>query len=510
MKRLLLPFCFLYLGSVSAEPLPRDIQKEFSISHEPSTTIVTDNSPNLGSRLEFTATGIIPFNCTKNKYASGYVHFTSDQTKKEDKHMFWWFIEALNDPEDAPLVLTFGGGPGTAGTLFSFLGPGPCKIQAGEDGKPFVIPSDFAWTSDVNILAIDHPVGVGYSYGDTLRNSSFTAALDMDDLLQAFWRLNIWQEVSPPRQIMVTNSNRNKFMINSGSYGGTYIPHIVNAIFTRNHDHSKLDRVIKMPDAIMMSNVWSDTKTMFRWFHESNCGTGVDSNPFLNETACADVVSILPACLDALQLAYEQPTLEYKMEGFVACVEMQRKLADPAVGRNLYDYREKCPEEGCDPLAKLLPIQQFANSTEVKNATGVSNDIEYLMVSDKIHQLFVLNGDMVQPSYKLLGPAIEAGLRVLVYNGLADGRAPWRSSLSWMKLLKTKHQHAFRAAKEVKYPLSYSVQKAGFGEAGEFAFVKVWDAGHFIVEDRSELVKNIMLRWIHNKSWNITENELKV
>ncbi|KAF8994687.1 Alpha/Beta hydrolase protein, partial [Cyathus striatus] len=476
MKRSLLHLCFLYLGSVSAEIFPRDIQKAFSLSHGPSTAVVTDDSPNLGSRLEFTATGVIPFNCNKNKYASGYVHFTSGQTEKEDKHMFWWFIEAMNDPENAPLILSFGGGPGSAGTLFSFLGP------VGENGKPFVIPSDFAWTSDVNILAIDHPVGVGYSYGETLRNSSFAAALDVDDLLQEFWR-------KFPHLV------KNKFMINSGSYGGTYIPHIVNAIFTRNHDHSLLQRVIKMPDAIMMSNVWSDTETMFRWFHESNCDSGVDSNPFLNETACADVVSILPACLDALQLAYEQPILEYKMEGLEACIEMQSKLTDPAVGRNLYDYREKCPEKGCDLLAKLLPIQQFANSTEVKNATGVSNDIEYLMVSETINQLFVLNGDMVQPSYKLLGPAVEAGLRVLVYNGLADGIAPWRSSLSWMKLLKTKHQRAFRDAKEVKYPLSYSVQKAGSGEAGEFAFLKVWDAGHFIVGDRSELVKNIMLRW---------------
>ncbi|KAF9002239.1 hypothetical protein BDQ17DRAFT_1326679 [Cyathus striatus] len=52
--------------------------------------------------------------------------------------------------------------------------------------------------------------------------------------------------------------------------------------------------------------------------------------------------------------------------------------------------------------------------------------------------------------------------------------------------------------KRNKISTSFSIQKAGSSEAGEFAFVEVWDAGHFIVGDRSELVKNIMLRWIHS------------
>ncbi|KAI0917309.1 hypothetical protein AcV5_007811 [Taiwanofungus camphoratus] len=69
-----------------------------------------------------------------------------------------------------------------------FSGAGPCRLAAGDDGNGAAVAAEFSWTRDAHVLAIDHPVGVGFSYGDqsSLRNNSETAAGDVDDFLQAF------------------------------------------------------------------------------------------------------------------------------------------------------------------------------------------------------------------------------------------------------------------------------------------------------------------------------------
>lgn len=47
-----------------------------------------------------------------------------------------------------------------------------------------------------------------------------------------------------------------------------------------------------------------------------------------------------------------------------------------------------------------------------------------------------------------------------------------------MKLLKTKHQSAFRTAPELVYPGFGYIQKAGAGPSGEYTLIKVQEAGH--------------------------------
>ncbi|KAJ7496896.1 alpha/beta-hydrolase [Mycena latifolia] len=466
---------YLHIGAVSQAAFKLD-ETRFRpfLDSDPAT------QPNIRTRFEITSNGSSGLYCGKpgDEFNAGYAHFTNSEGV-EDKHMFWWLFKARHDPENAPLVVTFGGGPGASALLFPFSGAGPCVIQTDKDGRGEAVPSPHSWTEHAHVLAIDQPVGVGFSYGHSLRNSSATTAWDVDDFLQEFW-------LKYPHLV------KNQFMISSGSYGGVFIPHVINTIHSRNLKASaQSSRTIKMPESVMMANAWSDAQSHYLWFHQSNC---VD-NPFFNATICNDIVNALPGCLNAVQYAYQQSTPLNRFAAFAAC---ERVTPWELATRNNYDYREKCPASGCD--MNLGPVEDVLNSPKIKAAVGVPRDRKFLIMAvDDITMPFIFNADAVQPAYLLLGPAIADGLRVLVYNGMMDGAVPWRSNLAWMRLLESPHQTAFRSATEDDYPGVGTVRKAGAGPNGEFTLIKIAEAGHMVIRTRADLSQHLMTRWLQEK-----------
>ena len=112
------------------------------------------------------------------------------------------------------------GGPGcssSAGLLFEL---GPCRIA---DNGTATIPNPYSWNTNANIIFLDQPVDVGYSYvedGSTV-NTSPVAGKDVYAFLELF--LSRFPEyASLP------------FHLAAESYGGTYAPNIASVIYNEN------------------------------------------------------------------------------------------------------------------------------------------------------------------------------------------------------------------------------------------------------------------------------------
>lgn len=116
------------------------------------------------------------------KSYSGYVHLpphtineTGAAAQPYPINTFFWFVEArTRSPHRAPLSIWLNGGPGGSSLLGMLAENGPCWINA--DGNSSRL-NEWAWNREVNMLFIDQPVQVGFSY-DALYNGTL-------DLLEA-------------------------------------------------------------------------------------------------------------------------------------------------------------------------------------------------------------------------------------------------------------------------------------------------------------------------------------
>lgn len=100
---------------------------------------------------------------------AGYLPVSST-SHPSDHSLFYWLTEAqLVDPYTAPLLLFLNGGPGCSSMSGAINEVGPYKIQ----GSPFhgkhhidfkLIKNTQTWSNYANLVFIDQPRGVGYSY----------------------------------------------------------------------------------------------------------------------------------------------------------------------------------------------------------------------------------------------------------------------------------------------------------------------------------------------------------
>ncbi len=109
---------------------------------------------------------------------SGYLDIS------ETKHLFFWFSESRRKPASDPLLLWLNGGPGCSSTTGLLFELGPCLVS---DKGMNTTHNPSSWTEAANVIFLDQPVGVGYSYSDDEQvNNSPAAAADVWAFLQLF------------------------------------------------------------------------------------------------------------------------------------------------------------------------------------------------------------------------------------------------------------------------------------------------------------------------------------
>lgn len=96
---------------------------------------------------------------------SGYLNIADTS-----KQLHYLFFEAQEDAENAPVLIWFNGGPGCSSMLGFMQENGPFRIDSG--GSTFH-ESEFSWNKETNLLYIEQPAGVGYSYCEGVKDCAF-------------------------------------------------------------------------------------------------------------------------------------------------------------------------------------------------------------------------------------------------------------------------------------------------------------------------------------------------
>ena len=146
------------------------------------------------------------------------------------RYYHYWLVTSEQDPEKAPVVFWFNGGPGASSLLGYFTEQGPFNVndeslKINKTSIPVPFYNKYTWAKVSNIIFLESPAGVGFSYcngpqgpinscpdwNDTL------VAQDNHAIIQQFFKgYSEWME--------------NPFYIFGESYAGIYVPTLVMQI----------------------------------------------------------------------------------------------------------------------------------------------------------------------------------------------------------------------------------------------------------------------------------------
>ncbi|CAI4232680.1 unnamed protein product [Auanema sp. JU1783] len=146
---------------------------------------------------------------TNFDFYSGYLNAGNNGSWR----MHYVLTESQSDPVNDPVLLWLNGGPGCSSFsgLLGELGP----YYVNYDGQT-LFENVYAWNKKANVLAIESPIGVGFSYDNTTAN--YTNANDDQTALQNYNALiDFFKNVRPDLQ-------KNPLFLSGESYAGIYIP----------------------------------------------------------------------------------------------------------------------------------------------------------------------------------------------------------------------------------------------------------------------------------------------
>ncbi|XP_061996677.1 serine carboxypeptidase-like 27 isoform X1 [Rosa rugosa] len=349
---------------------------------------------------------------------SGYV----TANEQAGRALFYWLVEspAHREPESRPLVLWLAGGPGCSSVGHgSAQEIGPFHIRP--DGETLYM-NPYAWNNLANLLFLESPAGVGFSYTNT--SSDLYTAGDQRTAEDAYTFLVNWFERFPQYK-------HRDFYIAGESYAGHYVPQLSQLVYERNKGIQNPDINFK---GFMVGNAVTDDyhDLVGTWEHWWTHGLISDSTYRELRVKCYNVSAKHPslACSEALDVAASE---QGNIDPFSIYTRPCNSTA--ALKRNLrghYPWMSRA----YDPCTFLYSAKYF-NHPEVQkalhaNVTGVS--YPWTTCSDVIYGNWSDSPLSVLPIYREL---IAAGLKIWVYSGDTDSVVPvtaTRYSIDALKL----------------------------------------------------------------------------
>jgi serine carboxypeptidase-like clade 1 len=140
----------------------------------------------------------------------------------------YWLALSETNSAKAPVVLWLNGGPGSSSILGFLQEQGPLLVNA----TGGLMPNPWSWTKYVNLLVLEAPMGVGYSYCSRQMNDG-KPCVNTDRTTASASRAALVEFFTTKFPELATNP----FYITGESYAGVYIPTLTKEIL----DHTDLN-----------------------------------------------------------------------------------------------------------------------------------------------------------------------------------------------------------------------------------------------------------------------------
>uniref|UniRef100_A0A665T6X1 Carboxypeptidase n=1 Tax=Echeneis naucrates TaxID=173247 RepID=A0A665T6X1_ECHNA len=390
------------------------------------------------------------------------------------KFLHYWFVTSQRDPDKDPVVLWLNGGPGCS-SLDGFLSEnGPFHVN--DDGAT-LYENLFSWNKIANMLYLESPAGVGFSYSDDCKYATDDDQVAEDNYraLQSFFS-------------KFPNFTQNDFFIFGESYGGIYAPTLSLRVATGT---AKINfKGFAVGNGLSSFALNDQTLIYFGYYHglfgedlwrdlNINCCEKGSCN-FYNSSSesCRMLVTM------AFRIVYDMGLNEYAL--YLDCEGQGRshrgyERTMSHLFKNYRKHSQAYKVNRMTPLVSLGEVPPCINSTAQMNWLNRGDVRKALHIPDTLPPWDICS-DYVGNNYTTLYPTVKdvylkllsLGLRALVYNGDTDMACNFLGDQWFVEdlgLMATTKYHSW----------IHEDQIAGFYQQfGNITFLTVKGAGHMV------------------------------
>ncbi|KAL0256174.1 hypothetical protein SLS55_008566 [Diplodia seriata] len=533
------------LHSLAAAQTPPDIVFS-NITRSPANPNITISykSPDAG-----TCTTVFD----SQKQYSGYIslppYTLAPIQQNYSINTFFWFIEAREQPESAPLTVWLNGGPGSSSMIGLFEESGPCEIVQMSDGSYGTQARVWGWDRSSNMLYVDQPNLVGLSYDDVtpashdlltdtinyppgdvpngqppwsyLNGSSGTgknyatantteiAAHAIWHFLQAF--LSTFPQYNPGATSDGSSVEAAGIHLFSESYGGQYGPTFARLFEEQNTKRdngtiSSNDTVEIKLASLGIINGFIDMMIQAPYYAYFGNNNTYDIE-LIDTTAKLNLLYALnkpDGCSEQVKACRNVSSL-YDPEGegdvtsvneacssaVVACSSLQTAYSKS--GRSVYDIRQELPD--------VIPsgdYMEYLNYASVQQSIGAR--INYTESNINVQKEFIATGDSIRGNQlDDLAYLLTSGVRVAIINGDADYLTNWLGGEAVSLQLASSvpsYASAFQAAGYADIIVNSSYVGGAVRQFSNLSFSRIYDAGHMVPAYQPETAFTLFTRII--------------
>lgn len=415
------------------------------------------------------------FVCVQGQFGNNYSGFINVNASR-NHNLFYWAFESQNSISD-PVVLWLNGGPGASSILFGLLNEnGPFTIEPDLNGYK---PNPYSWNKVANVIWLDQPVGVGFSYSDYIIDDYEIYTYELMQSVDTFLRKFLLQYPA-------WNKGQ-EFYIFAESYGGHYGPALSSVIIDNNKNGSRPLINLK---GLGLGNAWVDPIIQLRSYI-----TFSQANGLINSFEATVLEDLYASCVQLIKnKEWVRSAAEcYGMVGAIL-------LLNP--GMEIYDIRKKCPGTLNHDCYNFTAAEDWLNLPSTNKLLHANGRVPNLARETPDGIIAAVNGDESSSHMMDVKKLLDNGGRVLVYNGDFDFMCNWIGGNNWTSAMRWSGQNVFNKS-PMKVWKAKNATTAGWVKQMpnlQFQFIKLHNSGHLVPFDQPANALQMFSYFLKNQS----------
>uniref|UniRef100_A0A8R1HG06 Carboxypeptidase n=1 Tax=Caenorhabditis japonica TaxID=281687 RepID=A0A8R1HG06_CAEJA len=432
-------------------------------------------------------------------FQPNFDHYSGFLRAANDKNFHYWLTESSRDAAKDPLVLWLNGGPGCSSLdgLIEELGPFHVK-----DYGQSVYYNENTWNKFSNVLFLESPAGVGFSYSTSLNLTVSDDEVSLNNYMALLAFLTKFPEYQG-----------RDFWITGESYAGVYIPTLAVRILGDKTNFPNFKGVAIGNGALDFPNNYNTMLPLF-YYHalirddlykdisqnccNNNIGTCDVYGKFFDPNCRDKVINALGAAnelnmYNLYDVCYYSPSASHKK----AFIERQMRKAVGLPQRN-ENSATKAPL-----CAQTNNTFAYLNRADVRKSLHIPSSLPiWQECSDDVANHYIVTHFNVTAEFKQM---IAAGIKILIYNGDVDTAC---NSIMNQQFLTALNLPVLGEKEKVNEPWHYSGQTgtavAGFQTrfAENVDFLTLRGSGHFVPEDKPRESQQMIYNFINNLDYS--------